>query len=73
MVSGMLIPVLVALFSKSPNTIGALVSMISGGTLTLVLIISSIDLPLGLDANIFGIVFSVLSYFSVAIFSKKNT
>lgn len=73
MVSGMLIPVLVALFSKSPNTIGALVSMITGGTLTLILIISNIDLPLGLDANIFGIVFSMLSYFIVTIFSKRNT
>ncbi len=73
MVSGMIIPVLVALFSKTPNRLGALVSMITGGTLTLVLIISDIALPLGLDANIFGMVFSVLSYLLVTTFSKKNT
>lgn len=73
MVSGMFIPVLVALFSKSPNTTGALVSMITGGTITLILIISDIALPLGLDANLFGIAFSLLSYFLVTTFSKKNT
>lgn len=73
MVSGMFIPVLVALFSKSPNTTGALVSMITGGTITLILIISDIALPLGLDANLFGIAFSLLSYFMVTTFSKKNT
>ncbi len=62
MVSGMLIPVLMALFSKKPNPTGALVSMIAGGTTTLVLIIFKIHTPLDLDANIFGITLSWISY-----------
>lgn len=65
MVSGMIIPVLAGLFSKSPNSLGALISMIAGGSTTLVLIILNIQLPFGLDANIFGIVFSLIIYFCV--------
>jgi SSS family solute:Na+ symporter len=65
MVSGMFIPVLAALFLRKPNSIAALASMIIGGSVTLILIISGIGLPLGLDANIFGIGASLLSYFLV--------
>lgn len=55
MVSGMIIPVLAALFTQKPNSMAALSSMIVGGGTTLSLIIWGISLPLGLDANIFGI------------------
>ncbi len=63
MVSGMIVPVLVALFSKSPDARAALVSMVAGGTTTLCLELLHTSLPLGLDANIFGIFVSFLSYF----------
>jgi SSS family solute:Na+ symporter len=63
MVSGMIIPVLVALFSKKPHAVSALAAMITGGTATLVLILIDKPLPLGLDANIFGITLSLLAYF----------
>ena len=54
MVAGMIIPVLAALFTKKPKALAALLSLLCGGTLTLVLILSGKILPLGLDANIFG-------------------
>jgi len=72
MVSGMIIPVLVALFSKSPNSLGALVSMIAGGTMTLSLIIMGIQLPFGLDPNIFGILFSLIAYMGVKFIQTRN-
>lgn len=70
MVSGMLVPVLAALFFKNKNAKAALWSMISGGVCTLVLIIGSVDLPLGLDANIFGITLSLFVYLFTSSFSK---
>lgn len=66
MVSGMIVPVLAALFLKNPNAKAALFSMISGGMITLVLIISAVDLPLGLDPNIYGIFCSLVVYLIVA-------
>ncbi len=65
MVSGMFIPVLAAIFLKKTNSLAALLSMIAGGSVTLVLIITGLDLPLGLDANIFGIGSSLLTYILV--------
>ena len=66
MVSGMFIPVLAALFSKKPNSSAALTSMIVGGGTTLCLIIADVNLPLGLDANIFGISAALLLYILVS-------
>ena len=65
MVSGMFIPVLAALFSKKPNSTAALLSMIAGGGTTLTLIVSDVNLPLDLDANIFGIIAALLLYIMV--------
>jgi SSS family solute:Na+ symporter len=72
MVSGMIIPVLAALFSKNPNKVAALLSMLTGGSLTLFLILSGLDLPLDLDANIFGIAGSLLVYVLVATVRKQK-
>jgi SSS family solute:Na+ symporter len=72
MVSGMFIPVLAALFLKNPNPVAALSSMIAGGGTTLVLIISGISLPLGLDANIFGIGISILAYWLTSLIPNKR-
>lgn len=62
MVSGMIVPVLAALFLKRPNSSAALISMIVGGLTTITLIIIDIELPFGLDANIFGISASLVVY-----------
>jgi len=73
MVSGMFIPVIWALFFKRSSPVAAFWSMIAGGGTTLVLIISDLPLPLGLDANIFGIsVSAVLMITLTAIFPKKK-
>lgn len=72
MVSGMFIPLLAGLFSKKPNSLAALMSMIIGGVSTLTLIISDINLPLGLDASIFGIGASLIVYLSISSFPISN-
>ncbi len=71
MVSGMIIPVLMALFTKNPDGRAAIVSMLSGGFTTLLLIGLKVDLPLDLDANIFGIFLSFLTYVIMVGIRKK--
>ena len=73
MVSGMIIPVLAALFTRKPNALAALFSMITGGGITLSLIILDIALPLGLDANIFGIAAASVSYIGVHLIQKAKS
>ncbi len=70
MVSGLIVPVLAGLFTQKPSTRAALISMITGGTTTIVLILSQVNLPLGLDVNIFGITVSLISYMMVYIFRR---
>ena len=71
MVSGLFIPILVALYGKKPNARAAIFAMIIGGTTTVILSILNIHLPLGLDANIFGISASAVIYFIVNYISSK--
>jgi SSS family solute:Na+ symporter len=66
MVSGLIVPVLAGLFTRHPSSLAALVSMISGGTTTIVLILLKLTLPFGLDVNIFGIAVSLASYLITA-------
>lgn len=73
MVSGMIVPVLGALFYKNSNPIAAFWSMIFGGGTTLSLIISQIKLPLGLDANIFGISISALVFILINLLLNNRT
>ncbi|MBS0011116.1 MAG: sodium:solute symporter family protein [Bacteroidales bacterium] len=73
MVSGMIIPVMAALFTKRPDKQASLWSMISGGSLTFLLIVSGIDLPLGLDPIIFGITASALVYAIIYTINQKIT
>lgn len=72
MVSGLFVPVLAGIFLKNRSTRGAFWSMISGGALTLFLIIGDWELPLSLDANIFGILFAAFIYL-IFHFNKKRT
>lgn len=65
MVSGLFVPVVAAMFLKQRYPQPALVSMITGGLITISLIISEVKLPYGLDANIFGLSAAAIAYFVV--------
>jgi len=67
MVSGLFIPTLGAYFWPKRSSHGAFWSMLSGGSLTLFLIIAKIDLPFGLDATLFGILLSAIVFVTVSI------
>ena len=62
MVSGLLIPLLAAVFLNQRNELAALGAMIAGGGTTISLLLFELDLPFGLDANVFGITASFLIY-----------
>lgn len=62
MVSGLFIPVLGGLFIKRPNADAAFWSMLFGGGTTITLIVMADQLPLGLDANIYGIAASLFVF-----------
>lgn len=66
MVSGLLVPLVAALFFGQRNVRAALAAMIVGGSTTLVLTLSGVALPTGLDANLFGIAASTLCFIAVA-------
>ena len=72
MVSGLLVPVLAALFTKKPNSRAALFAMLGGGLTTSILVGLKLELPFGLEANIFGIVVSLLVYVVIASLSQKS-
>ncbi len=67
MVSGLFVPVIGALFMKKTSPLAAIVAMILGGSTTVALTLIENKLPLGLDANIFGITVSAISYFSITL------
>lgn len=71
MVSGLFIPVLGGLFVRKPSPNAAFWSMLLGGGTTITLIITGIELPLGLDANIFGISASLVSFIVINQFTHK--
>ena len=72
MVSGLFVPVLAALYTKKPNPSAAIASMILGGSTTLTLVVTDWTLPFGLDANIFGILMSVIVYFVLATILNRK-
>ncbi|MBN2339902.1 MAG: sodium:solute symporter family protein [Deltaproteobacteria bacterium] len=66
MVSGLFVPVLACLFMKRHSQAAAVSAMLVGGSVTIAL--SSISFsPLGLNANIFGIPASLLTYSAIHI------
>ncbi|SDD14234.1 solute:Na+ symporter, SSS family [Algoriphagus faecimaris] len=65
MVSGLLVPVVAGLFFKVSNSRAAVSSMIIGGTLTAGLTFLEVALPLGLDANLFGLTASLLTFLTI--------
>ena len=79
MVSGLFIPVIGGLFLKRLSPTAAFWSMIAGGATTIYLIFSKNILPFGiqlnqnLDANIFGITASLLTYFIIHFLTQKRS
>jgi SSS family solute:Na+ symporter len=72
MVSGLFVPILGTMFLKNPSSKAALCSMLVGGGTTLFLILSKMELPFGLDANVFGISLSAIVFILVQLLHKKQ-
>lgn len=74
MVSGLFIPVVGTLTLRRPSATAALWAMIGGGSTTLVLTLLSdrIELPLGLDPNIFGISLSAVIFVLLSLISRQK-
>lgn len=72
MVSGLFIPVVAAMICKRVHPQPALAAMIAGGTTTICLIISGSELPLALDANIFGLTAACIVYFSLHFIMEQR-
>ncbi|MEE4176217.1 MAG: sodium:solute symporter family protein [Bacteroides sp.] len=70
MVSGLFVPVIGALFMKNPSSRAAFWAMLLGGGTTITLIAGNWDLPLGLDANIFGISISLVTFLILNLHKK---
>lgn len=74
MVSGLFIPLIAALFFKKKDPVAAIAAMVSGGSTTLILEILSkkeiVRLPWDIDANIFGILMSLIVYLIIS--NRKN-
>lgn len=62
MVSGLLVPLVAAVFMGNTNGKAALAAMVAGGGSTVLLSNLGLQLPLGLDPIIFGIVLSTLAF-----------
>jgi SSS family solute:Na+ symporter len=76
MVSGLLVPVVGSLFLKNPHPAAAISAMLVGGGTTLSLIIVNLNLPFGLDPNVFGITASAAVFLIINTLlttNNKNT
>lgn len=66
MVSGLFVPVVGMLFWKKSSAAGAAGAMISGGLATSLLTYLALELPLGLDPNVFGIALSLVVFITLS-------
>ncbi|MGM0506500.1 MAG: sodium:solute symporter family protein [Bacteroidota bacterium] len=73
MVSGLFVPLLGALWFPRGTWQGAMASMLAGGTTTVVLQLAVENLPMGLDANVFGISVSALVYIVVSFITEPSS
>ncbi len=72
MVSGLFIPTLGAYFWKKSSSAGAITAMLAGGISTLLLLTKVVQLPesiekIGLDASIFGISISAITFIIISL------
>lgn len=76
MVSGLFVPVMAGIIFRNASSAAAFWAMLLGGGTTITLIVSNLSLPLGLDANIFGISLSIIAFIVVSYatrLSKKHS
>lgn len=73
MVSGLFVPVIGALYWNKSTPAGAMAAMIIGGSTTISLRYSGIDLPYDLDPNLFGITASAFAFIIVSLTTNKKT
>jgi SSS family solute:Na+ symporter len=66
MVSGLLVPLVAAVFFGQRHAAAALCAMVIGGSTTVSLSLLELQLPFGLDANVFGILAATLCFILVA-------
>lgn len=72
MVSGLFVPTLAIIYAKSHDARAAIAAMISGGSTTVLLQFSELDLPLNLDANFFGLSVSAVAYLIIHFINKNK-
>jgi len=72
MVSGLFVPLIGALYWGRSHPTAAFWSMLLGGSTTATLIVGGWELPLGLDANFFGILVSALVFFGLGLALPKR-
>ena len=72
MVSGLLVPMIGALFWRRSSNVAALAAMVLGGGTTVVLEVATDHLPLGLDGNVFGIAVSAAAFILVSLVVPGN-
>lgn len=73
MVSGLLVPLVAAVFMGITSEKAAIASMIGGGGTTTTLLLLNTQLPFGLDANIFGLLVSAFTFIIFQIIYHKNS
>ncbi|MFH5883714.1 sodium:solute symporter [Halalkalibaculum sp. DA3122] len=62
MVSGLFVPIVGALYWQKSSSAGAIIAMLAGGGTTVYLEVFVEQLPAGLDANVFGITVSAVTF-----------
>jgi SSS family solute:Na+ symporter len=67
MVSGLLVPIIGALFWRRSSPAGAMAAMLLGGGTTVALELTARGLPLGLDGNVFGIAVSAVVFVAFSL------
>jgi SSS family solute:Na+ symporter len=67
MVSGLFVPIIGGLFWRRSSNLGALAAMVLGGSTTVILEVAPLELPYGLDGNVFGISVSLLAFIAVSL------
>ncbi len=77
MVSGLFVPTVGAYFWDKSSSTGTMVGMISGGTLSIILLTNVLTLPeslavLGFDQSIYGILLSAITFVSISILAPDN-
>jgi SSS family solute:Na+ symporter len=73
MVSGLFIPTIGAIYWKYQNATAAIAAMLTGGSTTILLELSSLSLPMGLDSNIGGILVSLIVFIGINLVWKNRS